>query len=117
MDPHDEKIMESIPLSKTHMMDRDGWHFTNNEKYTGKSGYQVERVYLDKKKPPVVFGPTVDILKGFFWKVRYTKDAFLMAIGVRVYSSYEKSASKRTTRRYMLCQMWSFRRIDKPCFL
>ena len=40
-------------------------HFTNNEKYTVQSGYQVERVY-----PPEFNGPTVDILKAYCWKVR-----------------------------------------------
>ena len=40
-------------------------HFTNNEKYTVQSGYQVERVY-----PPEFYGPTVDILKAYCWKVR-----------------------------------------------
>ena len=52
------------------MVDRDGCHFTNNEKYTVKSGYQVERVYPDKAKPPLIFGPTVDVLKAFCWKIR-----------------------------------------------
>ena len=41
VDPQDVIIIESIPLSKTKMVDRDGWHFTNNGKYTVKSGYQV----------------------------------------------------------------------------
>ena len=44
MDPEDVKIIESIPLSRSQMMDRDGWHFTKNGKYTVKSGYQIERV-------------------------------------------------------------------------
>ena len=52
------------------MADREGWHFTNNENYTVKSGYQVEQVYPDKEKLPEFYGPTVDILKVFCWKVR-----------------------------------------------
>ena len=52
------------------MVDRDGWHFTTNGKYSVKSGYQLEWVYPDKEKPPEVYGPTVDILKTFCWKVR-----------------------------------------------
>ncbi|KAG2249116.1 hypothetical protein Bca52824_088744 [Brassica carinata] len=52
------------------MADKDGWHFKNNGKYTVKSGYQVERIYPDREKPPVVFGPTVDILKAHCWKIR-----------------------------------------------
>lgn len=51
------------------MVDRDELHFTNNKKYAVKSGYQVEQVYT-YKEPPVVFGPTIDILKPFFWKIR-----------------------------------------------
>ena len=69
MDPQDAETIESIPVNRTQMEDRDECHFTNNEKFTVKSGYQVERVYLDKKKPPIVFGPTVDLLKAFCWKV------------------------------------------------
>jgi len=30
----------------------------------------VERAYPDKEKPPVFYGPTVDTLKAFCWKVR-----------------------------------------------
>ena len=29
VDPHDVKIIESMPLSKTEMVDRDEWHLTN----------------------------------------------------------------------------------------
>ena len=70
MDPHDVKIIGDIPLSRNQMEDRNGWHFTNNEKYSVQSGYQVERAYPDKEKPPVFYGPTVDTLKAFCWKVR-----------------------------------------------
>ena len=52
------------------MTDKEGWHFTNNRKYTAKSGYQVERIYPDKEKPPLMFGLTVDILKAYCWKIR-----------------------------------------------
>ena len=45
VDPQDVKIIESIPLSRILMRDMDDWHFTENGKYTVKSGYQVERVY------------------------------------------------------------------------
>ena len=47
------------------MVDRYGWHFTQNGKYTVKSGYQIERVYPDKEKTPILVGPTIDILKAF----------------------------------------------------
>ena len=47
VDPQDVKIIESIPISRFHLEDRNGWHFTNNGKYTVKSGYEVERVYPD----------------------------------------------------------------------
>ena len=70
MDPDDVKIIESIPLSRNQMEDRNGWHFTSNGKYTVQSGYQVERVYPDKEKPPEFYGPTVDILKAYCWKIR-----------------------------------------------
>ena len=69
MDPQDVKIIESIQLSRTQMMDRDEWHFTKNGKYTVKSGYQIERVYPDREKPPLMYGPTVDALKAYYWKI------------------------------------------------
>ena len=50
VDPQDAKIIESIPLSKTQMVDRDEWYFTKNGRYTVKSGYKLERVYPDKEK-------------------------------------------------------------------
>ena len=65
MDPQDVKIIESIPLSETQMVERDGWHFTNNEKYTVRSGYQIERIYPDRERPSLQFGPTVDALKAY----------------------------------------------------
>ena len=52
------------------MIDREGWHFTKNGKYTVKSGYQVEQIYLDRARPPLLIGPTVDALKAFCWKIR-----------------------------------------------
>ena len=65
VDPKDAKIIESIPLSRSQMVDRYGWHFTQNGKYMVKSGYQIERVYPDKEKTPILVGPTIDILKAF----------------------------------------------------
>ena len=70
VDPHDAQIIESIPLSRHQMEDRNEWHFTNNGKYSVKSGYQVEQIYPDKEKPPDFYGPTVDTLKAFCWEVR-----------------------------------------------
>ena len=52
------------------MVDMDGWHFTNNGQYTVKSRYQIERVYPDREIPHLMFGPTVDALKAFCWKIR-----------------------------------------------
>ena len=63
-------IIESIPLSLTHIADRDGCPFTNNGKYTVKYEYQVERFYPDREKALSVYGPPVDALKAFCWKVR-----------------------------------------------
>lgn len=48
--PHDAKIIESIPLNQSHIADKDGWHSTNNGKYTVKYGYQMERVYPYREK-------------------------------------------------------------------
>ncbi|XP_056854813.1 uncharacterized protein LOC108842133 [Raphanus sativus] len=70
MDPEDVKIVESIPLSRIPTIDRDGWHFTKNGKYTVKSGYQVERTYPDIEQGAVEFGPMVTALKANCWKVR-----------------------------------------------
>ena len=70
VDPQDVKIIESIPISRFHLEDRNGWHFTNNGKYTVKSGYEVERVYPDIESMPPQFGPSITPLKAFCWKVR-----------------------------------------------
>ena len=70
VEPDDAKLIEGIPLSRNQMEDRNGWHFTNNGKYSVQSGYQVERIYPDKEKPPDYYGPNVDILKAFCWKVK-----------------------------------------------
>ena len=58
-------IIEIIHLSRIQLIDKNGWHFTNNGKYMVKSAYQVERVYADKDKPLPVFCPSVEILKAF----------------------------------------------------
>lgn len=65
VDAHDGKIIESIPLSQYHMVDRDGWHFTNNGRYIVKSGYQVDRVYPDGDEALPLYGPNVTPLKAF----------------------------------------------------
>ena len=70
VDPNDAQIIESIPLSRFRTADRDGWHFTMNGRYTVKSGYEVERVYPDKVRPPPEYGPSVSLLKAQCWKVR-----------------------------------------------
>ena len=70
MEPEDAKIIESIPLSRHRLVDQDGWHFIFNGKYTVKSGYQVERVYPDRERQLPVFGPTVNLLKAYSWKIR-----------------------------------------------
>ena len=70
VDPHDMKLIESIPLSRIQRIDRDGCHFTKSGKYTVKSEYQVERIYPDRVRPPLLIGPTVDISKAFCWKIR-----------------------------------------------
>ena len=66
VDSQDIKIIESIPLSRIQTADRDGRHFTNNERYTVKYGYQVERVYLDRERMPPEYGPLVSPLKAFY---------------------------------------------------
>ncbi|XP_018438695.2 serine carboxypeptidase-like 12 isoform X4 [Raphanus sativus] len=52
VDPQDVQLIESIPLSKSYLVDKEGWHLTQNWRYTVKSGYQVERIYPDKDNPP-----------------------------------------------------------------
>ena len=70
VEPQDAKLIESLPLSRTQRIDRDGWHFTKIGKYTVKSGYQVERIYPDRARPPSMIGPTVNVLKAYCWKIK-----------------------------------------------
>ncbi|CAG7885839.1 unnamed protein product [Brassica rapa] len=65
VDPRDAKLIESLPLSRTQRTDSDGWYFTKNGKYTVQSGYQAKRIYPDRARPPMLIGPTVDVLKDF----------------------------------------------------
>ena len=69
VDPHGVKIIENIPLSRIQTADQDGWHFTNNGRYTVKSVYQVEQVYPDRERTLPEYGPSVSSLKAYFWKV------------------------------------------------
>ena len=64
------KIIENIPLSRLPTGDRDGWHFTNNGRYTAKYDYQVKRVYPDRERTLSEYGPSVVPLKAFCWKIR-----------------------------------------------
>ena len=41
-----------------------------NGKYSVKSGYQVERIYPERERPPILIGPTVDVMKAHCWKIR-----------------------------------------------
>ena len=70
VEPHDAKLIESIPLNRNQMEDMNDWYFTNNGRYTVQSEYQVERIYPDNEKPPEFCGPNVDTLKVFCWKVK-----------------------------------------------
>ena len=80
------------------MVDRDEWYFTNNGKHTVKLGYQVELLYPEREKPPLMFGPTVDVLKAFCWKIRCPpKIKHFMAIGDEVYNSQDESATAGDT--------------------
>ena len=99
------------------MADKNGWHFTKNGKYTVQLGYQIERIYPDKEKPPELYGPHVDILKAFFLESEVSPEAkaFSMVIGVWLYRGNEKSESERDTRRSLLCQVWRFGGINQSC--
>ena len=68
MDLQNVKIIESIPLSRIQTTYSDGWHSTNNERYTVKFGYQVERVYPDTERMLPEYGPSLSPLKAFGWQ-------------------------------------------------
>ncbi|XP_056842959.1 uncharacterized protein LOC130495566 [Raphanus sativus] len=70
VDPEDVKIILSIPLSRSMITDRDGWHFNNNGRYTVKSGYQIERVYPDRDRALPELGPSITPLKAQCWKIK-----------------------------------------------
>ena len=70
VDPQDEELIESIPLSRFLSSDRDRWYFTNTGRYTVKSKYQLERVYSDGERMSHEYGPSDNPLKAHCWKVR-----------------------------------------------
>ena len=119
MEPRNAKMIESIPLSRNQMDDRNGWHFTNNGRYTVQSGYQVERIYPDKEKPPEFYGPNVDVLKAFCWKVKFPPKLrhFLWQLLTGCIAVTKKFKIKRNTRRYKLCTVWGPGGINKSCVL
>lgn len=63
VDPHELQIIQSILLNQSQLTDKDDWHFTNNGRYTVLLGYQVDHVYPNIEKSPVLYGLTVDALK------------------------------------------------------
>ena len=71
----------------------------------------------NRERPPLLIGPTVDVLKAFCWKIRCPPKlkTFPMVISDRMYSSEEECTSEGDARGYLLCKMWSQRGIDKPC--
>lgn len=101
------------------MVDRNGLHFTKNRRYTVKSGYQLERVYPNKEKPPDVFGPTIDLLKAFWFEyaVPSKNKTFLMEIGVRVYRQLRKIYRSGEYKETYVVPDVGLQRIDKPCVL
>lgn len=99
VDSHDAKIIENIPLSMQ-LADRVGSHFTDNEKYTVKSRYQVERVYLDRKMSSTVW-IHYRSAKGVLLKIWWNK-TFCMESSDMMHMGQEEPTNKRNPRGYTL---------------
>ena len=110
------KIIENIPLSRLLTGDRDGWHFTNNGRYTAKYDYQVKRVYPDRERTLSEYGPSVVPLKAFCWKIRCPpKMKHFYGNWYQDVIAVKRNLRARWTRRYSLCTMWSTWGIHKSC--
>ena len=118
VDPQDAKIIESIPLNRFQVEDRDGWHFTKSGRYTVKSGYQVKQVYPDSGWTLPEYGPSVLPLKVHCWKVPCTsKIKHFLATSNMMYSGKEKFTLTGNPWGHNLCTMWSIRRVHKSCVI
>lgn len=63
--PDDVKIVKGLAISRNRRPDSSGWLFTETGKYTVKSEYKIESLYLDKKQQAVSYGPDTKPLLAF----------------------------------------------------
>ena len=118
MVPNDAKIIENIPLNQHNIIDRDGWHFIKNKKYTVKSGYQVEKIYPYIEKSLPINGLDVTVLKVFCWKIKcHPKLSIFMVNNIMMYLSKGQSSGERNSREYTMFTMWRRSGINKSCVL
>ena len=68
--PDNVKIIRGLAISRNDRKDSYGWSFTESGKYTVKSGYTVESLFLDKAHDLVPYGPNIKPLLAFCWKLK-----------------------------------------------
>ena len=70
VNPEDIPLLQSLVLSQGYHRDEFCWSYTNNGKYTVKSGYWVARNLLNKNKLETQIEPTTTKLQAFAWKIQ-----------------------------------------------
>lgn len=70
MHSDDVKVIRGMAISRFLRPDSYGWAFTDTGKYTVKSGCKIESLYPDKEPEEVTFGPNVNPLLSYTWKLK-----------------------------------------------
>ena len=90
------------------MVDRDGWHFINNKKYTVKSGYQVKRIYPDQPKLQVMYGPYSGYIKSIMLesKVPIKNETFFLWQIISGCIAVRKNLQTKGIQRDICCERY-----------
>ena len=65
----DVDIIKSLAISRNPKPDSYGWHFTDHGRYMVKSGYQMDKLFLDMGFQDRVLGTYIKPLLAHSWKL------------------------------------------------
>lgn len=68
--PNDVKIIRGLAVSRYSKPDTYGWMFTESDKYSAKSGFRMESLYIDRGPMTIICGPNIKPLLAFTWKLK-----------------------------------------------